>query len=176
MGIRLNNADVDIRGAEITFTRVYDAPRELVFRAWTDPVHLAQWWGPKDFTNPVCKLDLRAGGEYRITMRGPDGTDYPMGGRFLEVEPPAKLVMSASTEGHPDEFKQQLADSRGNADSSELQLVFTILFEDLGGKTRLTVINTFRSTTDLEAASKLGHNEGWTESLERLQQELELMA
>jgi uncharacterized protein YndB with AHSA1/START domain len=63
---------------ELTITRVFDAPRALVFEVWTDPKHLAQWWGPQGFTNPVCEFDARVGGELRIHMRGPDGSIYPM--------------------------------------------------------------------------------------------------
>ena len=59
---------------DVSITRIIDAPRELVFRMWTDPAHMARWWGPHDFTNPVCELDVRVGGAIRIHMRGPNGT------------------------------------------------------------------------------------------------------
>src|SRR5262249_17479359 len=78
----------------VVITRIFDAPRELVFKAWTDPVHVARWWGPKGFTNPVCEIDLRVGGELRIVMRAPDGAEHPMKGVFQEIEPPARLVFS----------------------------------------------------------------------------------
>lgn len=65
---------------ELVLTRTFDAPRELVFKAWTDAKQLAEWWGPKGFTNPVCDIDVRPGGAIRIDMTGPDGTVYPMGG------------------------------------------------------------------------------------------------
>src|SRR5262245_47426987 len=79
---------------EVTITRVLAAPRELVFRAWTDPVHLAQWWGPKGFTNPVCEIDVRVRGALRIVMRAPDGSEYAVKGEFLEVVPPQRLVFT----------------------------------------------------------------------------------
>src|SRR6266576_3421118 len=69
----------------LVLTRVFDAPRELVFKAWTDTKHMAQWWGPNGFTNPVCELDARAGGAIRIDMRAPDGAVYPMKGVFEEI-------------------------------------------------------------------------------------------
>src|SRR5579872_6853405 len=78
---------------ELTITRVFDAPRALVFKAWTDPKHLAQWWGPHTFTNPVCELDVRTGGAFRIVMRGPDGAEHPARGVYGEVKPPERLVM-----------------------------------------------------------------------------------
>jgi uncharacterized protein YndB with AHSA1/START domain len=67
---------------ELVFTRVFDAPRELVFKAWTDPKQVAQWWGPRGFSNPVCELDLRPGGAIRIHMRGRGGTGYSNDGRL----------------------------------------------------------------------------------------------
>src|SRR5438045_9663289 len=70
---------------ELAITRIFDAPRDLVFKAWTDPKHVQQWWGPRMFTNPVCELDARTGGDILIHMQGPDGTVYPMKGTFNEV-------------------------------------------------------------------------------------------
>jgi uncharacterized protein YndB with AHSA1/START domain len=61
---------------EVVITRVFDAPRGLVFKAWTDPEHMARWWGPKGFTNPICELDARVGGAWRIVMRSPAGSAY----------------------------------------------------------------------------------------------------
>src|SRR5277367_3819372 len=70
----------DYEGREFIITREFAAPRKLVFQAWTDPKHLAQWWGPRGFTNPVCEWDVRPGGKIYDVMRGPNGTDYPLGG------------------------------------------------------------------------------------------------
>src|ERR1700739_195794 len=84
-------AEAKLAEREITITRVSDAPRLLVFKAWTDAKALAQWWGPKGFTNPVCELDVRVGGAIRIHMRSPDGSVYPMKGEFREIVPPERL-------------------------------------------------------------------------------------
>jgi uncharacterized protein YndB with AHSA1/START domain len=85
--------------ATVTILRVFDAPRALVWKAWTDPKMMAQWFGPRGFTNPVCELDVRVGGTLRIVMRGPDGQDYPMIGKFREVAdwslPTSRLTMTA---------------------------------------------------------------------------------
>ena len=84
---------------ELRLTRTYDAPRSRVFRAFTDPQHLAQWWGPHGFTTPTCRIDARPGGELYLEMRGPDGTPwetpYPMYGEFVEVAEPEKIVFRA---------------------------------------------------------------------------------
>jgi acetyl esterase/lipase len=69
---------------EVVITRIFDAPRELVFKAWTEPERLMRWWGPRGFTNPVCETDVRPGGAWRIVMRAPNGAEYPGGGVYLE--------------------------------------------------------------------------------------------
>src|ERR1700741_568913 len=84
--------------SEVVLTRVFDAPRALVFRTWTEPQHLAKWWGPRDFTNPVCELDVRVGGRIFIEMHAPDGTVYPMSGTLREIVVPERLVFSAIAE------------------------------------------------------------------------------
>jgi len=84
---------------ELVPTRVFDAPRELVWKVWTDPKHVARWWGPHGFTNPVCELDVRPGGAIRIHMRGPDGTVYPMTGVYLEVVEPERIVFTSAALG-----------------------------------------------------------------------------
>src|SRR6267154_1435665 len=87
-----NNPAKKTADQELIITRVFDAPRKTLWKVWTDPQHLAQWWGPKDFTNPVCEVDVRPGGSMRIHMRGPDGTVYPMTGVFQEIVEPERLV------------------------------------------------------------------------------------
>ncbi len=134
----------------LVLTRLFDAPRDLVFRAWTDEKHLAQWWGPHHFTNPVCRVDLRKGGAIRIDMRGPDGTVYPMGGTFHEITPPERLVFTSTAVG-------------GN-----LEILNTITFEDVNGKTRLTVRAEVVKAEAEAAFAIRGMEQGWTESLERL--------
>src|SRR5579862_8930953 len=99
VGIKIMTADAQTKPfaeREVTITRTFAAPRALVFKAWTDPQHLAQWWGPKGFTNPVCEFDARVGGALRIHMRGPDGTIYPMEGVIRELVTPERLVFSAA--------------------------------------------------------------------------------
>src|SRR6267154_2889774 len=89
---------------EVSLTRRIAAAPEFVFRAWIDAKHLAEWWGPKGFTNPVCEADPRVGGAIRIHMRSPDGTVYPMSGRYVEIDRPHRLVFSTAAldgEGRP---------------------------------------------------------------------------
>ncbi|MGB9123853.1 MAG: SRPBCC domain-containing protein, partial [Candidatus Angelobacter sp.] len=74
----------------LVITRIFDAPPDVVFKAWTDPKQMAQWWGPKNFTNPVCELDVRPGGAWRIVMRAPDGMEYISAGVYSEVVKPER--------------------------------------------------------------------------------------
>jgi len=144
---------------EVILTRVFDAPRSLVFKAWTDPKMMAQWWGPKGFTNPVCELDVRPGGKMLIHMQGPDGAVYPMTGVFREVIAPERLVFSDVAE-----------DLDGNP---LLEGETTVTFEEQGGKTKLTVRSSARAVEPVGDEMLKGMNEGWSQSLDRL---AELMA
>jgi uncharacterized protein YndB with AHSA1/START domain len=144
---------------ELVIERIFDAPRELVFRAWTDPKHMGRWWGPHGFTNPVCELDVRPGGAIRIDMTGPDGVVYPMNGVFHEIVEPERLVFTSSA----------FADQDGH---DQLEVRNTITFADEGGKTKLTVrAAVVRSTPEVAGALE-GMEEGWSQSLDRLAQVL----
>lgn len=139
---------------DLVITRVFDAPRELVFSLWIDPKHLAEWWGPRGFTNPVCEADARTGGTLRIHMRGPDGRTHRMTGIFDEVVPSERLVFTNIV---PDENDQTL-----------FQIRNTVLFENAGCKTRLTLRATVLMQTDAAAPYLAGMNEGWSQTLDRL--------
>ena len=143
---------------ELVLTRVFEAPRSLVFKVWTEPNHVAQWWGPKGFTNPVCELDVRPAGAIHIHMRGPDGTVYPMTGVYQEIIEPERLVFTASAldaEGHP-----------------LFEVLTTVTFAEQGGKTTLTLHARVVTATAAAAPHIDGMEEGWTQSLERLSEYL----
>jgi uncharacterized protein YndB with AHSA1/START domain len=139
---------------ELVLTRVFDAPRELVFKVWTDPKHVARWWGPHRFTNPVCELDLRPGGALLIHMRGPDGTVYPMTGVYQEIVPPERLV-----------FTSGALDSDGN---SMFEVLTTVTFAEEGGQTKQILRARVIKRTAQAAPYLAGMEAGWTQSLERL--------
>jgi uncharacterized protein YndB with AHSA1/START domain len=142
----------DAENLELVITRVFDAPRGLVFKAWTDPEHLVRWWGPKGFTSTIMgKIELRPGAPYRIHMRGPDGDDHWSQGVYREIVEPERLV-----------FAGYWADAEGKPKGRESTV--TVTFEDLSGKTRLTLRQrVFESLTARDA-----HRGGWTSSFERL--------
>jgi|HubBroStandDraft_1064217.scaffolds.fasta_scaffold256833_2 uncharacterized protein YndB with AHSA1/START domain len=140
---------------ELTITRVFDAPRELVFKAWTDAKHLAQWWGPKGFTNPVCDMDARVGGLLRMHMRAPDGTVYPMKGEIRELVAPERLV-----------FSNIAVDAAGR---HLLEGLTTVTFIDEGGKTKMTLHTEAVAVVEDAAAYLQGMEAGWTQSIDKLQ-------
>lgn len=144
-------------------TRVFDAPRELVWKAWTEPKYVMQWWGPKGCTAPVCKMDFRVGGKYLICMRTPDGQEGWNGGEYHEIVPHEKIVSS-----------MYFADAEGNRiDPAELGLDHeaiegahdVVLFEDIGnGQTKLT----FMGNETMRNAIESGQLEGWKEILDKV--------
>lgn len=138
----------------LVITRVFDAPRELVFKLWTDPKHLMRWWGPRGFTNPICELDVRPGGAWRIVMRAPDGAEYPCQGIYREIVAPERLV-----------FTNDATDKEGNA---ILEGLTTVTFAAQGGKTKLTLQTRAVAIVSYAAQFLDGMEAGWTQSLERL--------
>ncbi len=162
--------NVEIADQEIIFTRIINAPRSLGYQAWTDPKHLAKWWGPHGFTNPVCEIDVRSGGAYRIVMRSPDGVEYPVKGVYLEVVENERLVMTDDCSEHPDEWHNLVNQNRDKKQGKpSLESTNTVTFEDHDGKTKLTMWTRFDSTAVRDAMLKMGMSEGWGESLERLE-------
>jgi uncharacterized protein YndB with AHSA1/START domain len=144
----------NLTAQEIVLTRRLQAPRELVFKAWTDPSMLARWWGPKGFTNHEVEAEARPGGKLRIVMRAPDGTDYPMQGVFEEVDPPSLLI-----------FSNQAVDAAGRAVLDGRTIV---TFEEDGDYTMVRVIAQAAALVPEAAAYIAGMNEGWNQTLDKL--------
>ena len=143
-------------------TRVFDAPRELVWKAWTDPQYVMQWWGPKGFTAPVCKMDFRVGGKFLYCMRAPDGQEFWNGGEYHEIVQHEKIVSSmyfSDSEGNKIEPAQLGIEHEAIEGAHDV-----ILFEDLGnGRTKLTFIG----NETMENAIKSGQLEGMNEILDK---------
>jgi uncharacterized protein YndB with AHSA1/START domain len=139
---------------KLTLTHIFNAPRSLVFKAWTEPEQVSKWWGPNEFTNPVCELDARPGGSILIHMKGPDGMVYPMDGMFKEIIKPEKLV-----------FISAPLDGKGKR---LFEVLNTVTFEEEGKKTRLTLIAEVINTTEEARHYLKGMDKGWGQSLARL--------
>jgi uncharacterized protein YndB with AHSA1/START domain len=151
---------------ELVITRVIDAPRTLVFKAWTEPEHLVRWWGPKGFTTPYCQMDVRPGGRFHHCMRSPEGREFWGRGVYREIVPPERIVFATS-----------FADAAGNAVGPErygmnpdwpFETLITVTFAEHHGKTKLTV----RQSVSVALAQSIGAVQGWNETLDRLVAEL----
>lgn len=139
---------------ELVITRIFDASRRLVFKMWTEPEHLARWWGPRGFTTISGRMDVRPGGTWSRSMRAPDGSVIRKHGIYREIVRPERLVLTYITD-----------DLAGNPGPETL---VTVTFADLGGKTRLTLHQAgFESVLAREA-----HHSGWTSCLERFVEHL----
>ena len=137
---------------EISATRVFDAPRDLVWKAWTDPQHIAQWWGPKGFSNTIVSMDVRPGGLWDFVMHGPDGRNYDNKIRYVEIVPPERLVYDHI---------------------SAPNFHVTVSFEEEHGKTRLTMTMLFETAELRDGVVKAyGAVEGLHQTLGRLEDHL----
>ncbi|MFO1023348.1 MAG: SRPBCC domain-containing protein [Planctomycetales bacterium] len=142
-------------------TRTFEAPRALVYEAWTNPRHMAQWWGPAAFTNPICNIDLRPGGNYYFSMRSPAGIDYPCSGTYQEIIPNERLVMTIDCTDHPEEWYDQVFPGRDKSKGlPQLNLTQTVTFERRDGKTTLRIRTRFDSKEIRDAMQKMGMSEG----------------
>ena len=155
---RLNEivtAQATMMERSIEIVRIFDAPRELVYEAWTDPEHMTQWWGPKAFTNHSCKLDVRPGGAWQIVMRSPDGMDFRCEGIYSEVAPPERLV-----------FTNDAVDQN---DKPLLKGFTTVIFEEHpGNKTKLTLQTRAEGLVDFAPQMLKGMDQGWSQSFDKL--------
>ena len=143
-------------------TRIFDAPRELVWKAWTDPEYIKRWWGPKDFTAPVCQMDFRVGGKFLCCMKAPDGQEFWNASEYHEIFPHEKIVSS-----------MYFSDSQGNRvepaqlgiEHEAIEGAYDVtLFQYLGnGQTRLTFIG----NEPMESAKNSGQLEGWNQILDK---------
>ncbi|HLO18414.1 MAG TPA: SRPBCC domain-containing protein [Anaerolineales bacterium] len=151
---------------EIVVTRIFNAPRELVWKAWTDPEYFMSWWGPKDYTSPFCEIDLRVGGKYLNCMRSPDGKNYWGTGIFREIVPLERIV-----------YTDSFSDAEGNVVPAThyglgadfpLEMLVTVTFEDYGDKTKMTLKHTGLPAGEMSEQTRAG----WNESFDKLAQSL----
>jgi uncharacterized protein YndB with AHSA1/START domain len=142
-----------ISAPDLVISRTFQAPRALVWQAWTDPAHIVKWWGPHRFTCPRAEIDLRPGGRLSFDMRAPDGTVFPTAGTVEEVVPPERLVMTTRL-------------AQDGVTIAEVQ--HTVLLEDRGEQTRLTLRAHVRIATDAATAALAGMEEGWSQALDKL--------
>lgn len=150
----------------LVLTRTFNAPRDLVFKAWTQPQQVMRWWGPKGFTTPICRIELRLGGVFRTCMRSPDGKDFWSQGAYHEIDEPNRIV-----------FSDAFADDQGNtvsprrygmSDDWPTETIVTVSFSEHAGKTRLTL----QHWPLKPGAERDMCQQGWNESLDKLAEHL----
>jgi len=157
----VNQSDTQ-QAQELVFERVLDAPRERVWQAWTDPEHIKRWWGPKDFTAPSIESDFREGGKYLWAMKGPDGQEYWSTGTFNEIVPMERLVV---TDSFADEKGNVVPPSHyGMEGDHPMEGRVTVTFEELDGKTKLTVRYAGMAPSETRDMAV----QGWNETLDKL--------
>lgn len=150
----------------LEITRMFDAPRELVWQAWTDPQHLMRWWGPEHFTSPACQIDLRVGGKYLFCMQAPDGQKFWSTGVYQELAAPERMV-----------YTDSFADEQGNAvsasyygmgDDIPFTMQVTITFEEVAGQTKMTLRHEGLPVGEMSEMTA----QGWNSSFDKLAQSL----
>lgn len=139
----------------LTITRLIDAPRDLIWRAMSEPEHLIHWWGPNGFTNTFYEFEMKPGGVWRFMMHGPDGTDYPNKIVFREIVDAQRLVYDHSDDG-------------GGKEGIDHAFLGTITLDDEDGKTRVTLSIVFETAKEFEDAKKFGADTGGNQTLGRL--------
>ena len=146
----------------LVITRTLDAPRPLVWKRFADPYHLAQWWGPKGYSNRVEELDFRTGGRWRHVMIAPDGKEFPTDNDIVEVREPERLV-----------FRNMPADPEIFGDNPPPGFTKTLTFEEVeGGRTRLLLVCTFDAAEHKDAVTRRGFSIGTNESFDKLEAHL----
>lgn len=153
-------------GSELVISRTFEAPRELVFKVWTEPTHLLKWWGPKHFTSPKIEVDLRVGGQFLFCMQAPDGKKYWNCGVFQEIVRPEKIVSSMY---FSDENGTILDPAAYGMTGFPKETRDEVTFEAVSpSKTKVTI----RRNHSTHLADKFGEVEGWNQSLDKFAEEL----
>ncbi len=146
--------------APLVITRTFDAPIDLVYRLWTDPALVKRWWGVRGSSIPLCELDVRVGGKWRIDMRAPSGKIYPNAGEYLEVVPNERLVYTDVPDPTIAEWQGEPPQPRRNI----------VRFAERGGRTVVTLQIEFATATDRERMLGFGMHHGLDQSLDRLEE------
>jgi uncharacterized protein YndB with AHSA1/START domain len=157
-------ANAKINDREIVLTREFDVPRDLLYKVWTEKGHIEKWFGPKGFSTRVDSIDLSVGGKSQYTMIGPDGKEYPSKGVFKEIVPNERIVTT-------DEFGEDVDEVLKGIDLPE-GMVTTALFDNLGSRSRLTIQIAHPTVEDRKKHENMGVVDGWSSSLDKLDEYL----
>lgn len=154
---------------KLTITRTIQAPRAEVWKAFTEPDQVREWWGPRDFTAPDVDIDLREGGKYLYSMQSPDGQKMWSTGRFLTIDPPQRLVM---TDSFADENGEIVSPTDyGMLEDFPMESVVTYLFEEDGNQTRLTLV--YEDLGQISGSDLESMKQGWNESIDKMEEHIQ---
>ena len=151
-------SETKVSEKNLVIIREFDAPRDLVWKVWTEPKHIEKWWGPRGFDTKVESMDLKVGGRAVYVMTGPDGTEYPVSGKILELDPPKKIVST-------DEFGDGFQDAHPGEDLPQ-GMISTAVFDDLGDRCRLTLTVSHPTIEDRKKHEAMGVVAGWNSSFD----------
>ena len=154
-GTTLNKTTTTTEGRNLILTRLIDAPREKVCKAWTDPEMMKQWFAPRPWTTPIVETDVRTGGSSLVVLRGPEGQEFPCPGVYLEVVPNQRLVF---TDAYTKDWEP----------SDKPFMTVTVTFDNEAGGTRYTAVCKHWNDADREAHEKMGFHQGWATCAEQL--------
>lgn len=161
----------------VVIERTFDAPRELVWKCWTQAEHIRKWFGPHQMDVPVATSDVRPGGAWHIVMRDPKGVEYPGRGVYKEVDAPRRFTSTVDVTEHSEEWFDTIDPGRDRSKGKpHWELGWDISFAEKDGKTTVTVRSLFPSKKVRDGFVKGGMNDGWSQSLERLDAELKAAA
>jgi uncharacterized protein YndB with AHSA1/START domain len=170
---------------EIHLSRVFDAPRHLVFEAFSKPEHMAQWWGPRDMTLPVCEMDFRPGGAWHVVHRDAQGNEFGFRGEFRDIVPPERIARTFEFEGMPghisletvsfEEFSQTQTQTETQT-QTQTETGSQARARAHGLRTRITVTSVFASVEDRDGMLQSGMERGASETFDRLAEYLRTMA
>lgn len=157
-----NKTHVETKDRKLLMTRIFDAPRELVFKAYSSCEHLKHWWGPKEWPMDECEMDFRVGGKWHFCLRGPNEGDESWGlATYKEINKPRKIV-----------YQDNFADKDGNINQEMPGMLITVEFIEHEGKTKLASTTLFDTPETLKSIVEMGAVEGWNSSLDRLEEYL----
>lgn len=150
-------SQVTTNGREFLVERIFNAPRALVWEVWTQAQHLAHWWGPTGWTVPVCTVDFRPGGVWHYCMKSPTGEEAWGKGVYQEIVAPDYFI-----------YKDAFSDAEGNINPELPVMTIKVVFSEENGRTKVTSTTIFASEADLQATIQMGMEEGFNQTLARL--------
>ncbi|MEX2397283.1 MAG: SRPBCC domain-containing protein [Balneolales bacterium] len=160
-----NKTNVETSDRELIITRIFDAPRELVFETCSDCKHLNNWWGPRTWPLSYCKMDFREGGSWHYCMSGPNEGDESWGlVKYHEIVEPEKIV-----------YTDYFSDKDGNVNENMPETLSAFVFSEQGGKTKVTIRGEYKTPEDLRKVLEMGMVDGMGETLDRLEEHLEVL-